>query len=45
MKRRIWIRLTEKVSLGNIDLVFTDNDAKMLSHNLYFPKSLRQVDT
>jgi hypothetical protein len=32
-------RLTEKVSLRNIDSVFPDNDAKMLSHNLYFPKA------
>jgi hypothetical protein len=32
-------RLTEKVSLRNIDSVFPDNDAKMLSHNLYLPKA------
>jgi hypothetical protein len=38
-------RLTEKVSLRNIDSVFPDNGAKMLSHNLYLPKSPRQVDT
>jgi hypothetical protein len=33
-------RLTEKsVVLRNIDSVFPSNDAEMLSHNLYFPKS------
>jgi hypothetical protein len=32
-------RITKKVSLRNIDLVFPDNDTKMLSHNLYFPKA------
>jgi hypothetical protein len=32
-------RLTEKVSLRNIDSVFPDNGAKMLSHNLYLPKA------
>jgi hypothetical protein len=38
-------RLTEKVSsLRRIYSVFPDNNAKMLSHNLYFPKSQRQVD-
>jgi hypothetical protein len=38
-------RLTEKVSsLRRIDSVFPDNDAKMLSHNLYLPKSQRQVN-
>jgi hypothetical protein len=29
-------RLTKKVSLRNIDSVFPNNGAKMLSHNLYF---------
>jgi hypothetical protein len=38
-------RLTEKVSsLRRIDSVFPDNDAKMLSHNLYIPKIQRKVD-
>jgi hypothetical protein len=32
-------RLIEKVSLRNIDSVLPNNDAKMLSHDLYFPKS------
>jgi hypothetical protein len=32
-------RLTEKsVVLRRIDSVFPDNDAKMLSHNLYFDR-------
>jgi hypothetical protein len=38
-------RLTEKVSsLRRIDSVFPDNGAKMLSRNLYLPKSQRQVN-
>ena len=34
----------EVSSLRRIDSVFPDNDAKMLSRNLYFPKSQRQVN-
>jgi hypothetical protein len=37
--------LPKKCVLRNIDSVFPDNGAKMLSHNLYFPKIPRQVDT
>jgi hypothetical protein len=32
-------RLTEKVSLRKIDSMFPGNGAKMLSHNLYLPKT------
>ena len=39
-------RLIEKVSsLRRIDSVFPDNDAKMLSHNLYFDRRERQMKT
>jgi hypothetical protein len=38
------VKLTEKVSLRNIDSMFPDNGAKMLSRNLYLSKRERQVE-